>query len=187
MSLQGTLTMIVGCMFAGKTTRLIEYANHCLSQDKANGLIVKHASDTRYTSTSNLQTHSKTTIPCFCLNNLQLIIDSDDYKQCRYVFIDEGQFFPDLLKSTMHMVEEHGKHVYIAALETDYKREQFYQVCMLCSLAEHVERLQAKCSYCLRKAIFSQKKDWNDMNHIGGEELYESVCRCHYDQEKKIM
>ena len=53
---------------------------------------------------------------------------SDSYQDVDVIAIDEAQFFPDLLSFCSTAADYDNKHVIIAGLDGDFKRQRFGQV-----------------------------------------------------------
>ena len=72
----GYLEVILGPMFSGKTTYLVELYNKYKQLDK-NVIAVNFVNDTRYHDTM-LSTHDKVMIPCIQCNHLHDIIHNNE-------------------------------------------------------------------------------------------------------------
>jgi len=71
-----------------------------------------------------------------------------------------------------------GKVVIIAALDGDFRREPFGQVCQLIPKAENIVKLKAVCMFCQRDAVFSCRiTRETETEVIGGVEKYMACCR----------
>jgi thymidine kinase len=94
--------------------------------------------------------------------------------------IDEGQFFPDL-KAFCEEMANSGKIVIVAALDSDYRREEFLGVCSLIAKAEKVSKLTSVCHLCKDDASFTARlSEETELKVIGGMDKYRPVCRpCH--------
>lgn len=64
------------------------------------------------------------------------------------VAIDEAQFFPDLAEFCSEAVDVDGKHVIVAGLSGDFKRQRFGQLLELMPLADSITQLRSKCAFC---------------------------------------
>lgn len=177
------LHLILGPMFAGKTTTLINTANEIsdiLNQDEI--LIINHSSDTRYSENTFITSHDNIKIPCIAMSSLSTIFDlNNDYtiSKIKYIFINEGQFFPDLFDITKDLLFKYKIKIYICGLDGDYKQQPFPN-CKLLDLipfASSVIKLNAICSYCKNKAAFTKRLiKSTDIVLIGGVESYQPVC-----------
>lgn len=171
--MKGRIELIVGPMFAGKTTELIrrveraEYANlRCV--------MIKYSKDTRYSqdcvSTHDLKMHSA--ISCSTLLPHSAICDD-----CDLVGIDEGQFFPDIVEFSELMATQ-GKVVIIAGLDGDFRRKPFGRLLELISRCDYIEKVSAHCAETGKSAPFTQRTTNSDqIELIGSGELYRPVCR----------
>ena len=94
------------------------------------------------------------------------------------VGIDEGQFYPDLA-GWCDRAARRGKRVIVAALDGDFKREPFAQVCRLMPLCDSVTKQTGVCMCCFRdSAPFSLRIcAGSEVVKIGGAESYKVVCR----------
>ena len=175
------LHLILGPMFAGKTTSLINYANNkkILMNEKI--LVINHSSDIRYCDSSLISSHDKLQMPCNSMTHLNSIFESD-ITDINYIFINEGQFFPDLYDVVKKLLFDYKKIIYICGLDGDYKQEPFID-CKLLDLipfATTVEKLNAKCSVCNSKAPFTKRIiNSSDIFLVGGSESYQPVCINH--------
>jgi thymidine kinase len=94
--------------------------------------------------------------------------------------IDEGQFFPDL-KAFCEEMANAGKVVIVAALDSDYRREEFFGVCSLIAKAEKVSKLTSVCYLCKDDASFTARlSQETTLKVIGGMDKYRPVCRACY-------
>jgi thymidine kinase len=96
--------------------------------------------------------------------------------------IDDGQFFPDLEEFCITAVDEMYKIVIVSALDSDYNRDPFENVCRLVSKAEFVNKISSICTCCGQKATFNFKfpdtrNDEDGVIDIGGPEKYTAFCR----------
>ena len=179
----GYLEIILGPMFSGKTSKLIEiYKQYKFCNIEV--LVVNHAEDTRYAE-KNMYTHDKNSIECIQTKSLESFmydnIDKFTSPDPLAILINEGQFFPDLYASVHKMIKKHNSHVYIAGLDGDFRQEKFGRILDLIPLCDKVYKLHSLCVGCKNgaKAIFSHKKNSlnGEQKQIGAEELYEPLCR----------
>ena len=77
-----------------------------------------------------------------------------------------------------NQLAEQGKIVIVAALDGTFQRKSFGRILELIPHAEHVIKLHAVCAVCGENASFSQRLSCQQqVQLIGGEELYRPVCR----------
>jgi len=177
----GKLHLIIGPMFAGKTSHLIENYNKC-NLCNISCIVINHDDDNRYDE-NLLSTHDKKKIPCIKAKKLNDIYSKKGEfgitENC-VVLINEGQFFDDLYNITIKMVEEMNLIVYVYGLDGDFKRNPFGQILDLIPICDSVEKLQSFCAYCKdgTLALFSHRiVDNNEQKLIGTEEHYIPLCR----------
>ncbi|XP_060216019.1 thymidine kinase-like [Lycium barbarum] len=178
----GEIHVIVGPMFAGKTTALLRRVN-LESNDARNVVMIKSSKDTRY-AVDAVVTHDGTKYPCWSLPNLSSFkhrFGVDAYEKVDVIGIDEAQFFGDLYEFCCNAADLDGKVVIVAGLDGDYLRKSFGSVLDIIPLADTVTKLPARCELCSRKAFFTfRKTSETETELIGGADMYMPVCRQHY-------
>lgn len=171
----GYLELILGPMFSGKTTRLIDIYNSHYADNK-NIKVINYTGDTRYHD-SMLSTHDKVMIPCVFANKIKDVCQSDTIHKYDIILINEGQFFPDLYESVYELVETYHKKVYICGLDGDFKRDKFGKMLDLIPLCDKVVKLSAICVNCKQPAIFSKRLTKEEQQIVIGSSNYEPMCR----------
>jgi thymidine kinase len=177
MTTAGRLELILGPMFSGKTTRLIEQY-HLFTKQNIKVIAINFADDTRYHS-SKLSTHDNVMIPCVQCHNLNEIIDTDDIKNSSVILINEGQFFQDIFEIVVNWVEHQKKHVIICGLDGDFKRIKFGKLCDLIPFCDSIVKLYANCK-CGKNAIFSHRITNEVAQVVIGSSNYVPLCRACY-------
>ena len=163
----GSLTVICGPMFAGKTTKLLNYftnADECV--------VIKPNFDDRY-SKNEVVTHNGVKMPCYTVRRCdewELMRFADTKKR---VLIDEVQFMDPLVLSAVKLLLENGVDVYAAGLDMDYKGEPFVTTCMLMGIADRILKFNSICTKCGEPASRSYRKDKSVLSTfvLGSEEL----------------
>ena len=92
----GKITLIMGPMFSGKTTSLINTIKRYNWQNKK-AVLVKYTMDNRYSSESKIITHDKLEAPALNCQKLTDILTT--LKEYDVIGIDEGQFFLDVFRN----------------------------------------------------------------------------------------
>ncbi len=173
----GYLELILGPMFSGKTTRLIEhYKAYKFIGKKI--VVINYALDTRYSQTM-LSSHDRIEIPCVFMSTLSdksLWIDAD------VILINEGQFFADLVECVVEMVDLYKKQVHICGLDGDFRRQRFGSILDLIPYSDKVEKLSAFCGICRNgeKAVFSHRVTNESTQVVIGSDNYMPLCRSCY-------
>jgi len=175
MSEEGYLEIILGPMFSGKTTRIIQiYKEYAYIQKDI--CVINYAGDKRYDS-SLLSTHDKTMIPCVNAETLDSVLH--EWIGCDVVIINEGQFFADIYETVLYMVDDLGKKVYICGLDGDFKRNKFGRLLDLIPHSNAVQKLNSLCAICKngKKAIFSKRVSQESDQVVIGSDNYIPLCR----------
>lgn len=190
----GYLELIIGPMFSGKTSRLVEIYKQCKFCN-IKVVAINHSIDNRYDD-ELMTTHDKIKIPCIKTERL-FDIWTDDYisleenidriprvtdklklATSEVILINEGQFFPDLFDFVIKLLEN-KKQIYICGLDGDFERKKFGQILDLIPLCDKIEKLTSLCSICRngRKGIFSMRLSNEKEQTVVGSENYIPVCR----------
>ena len=181
--MSGTLDIILGPMFSGKSFELIRRIRLLKILEKK-FMVVKPLIDNRYSKESVICTHNYDKEDCFCIQKLEECFNYN-LSEIDSIFIDEGQFFPDLKNCVIKFVEEFNINVIITGLDGDFQRKPFGQILDLIPYADSCIKKKALCKICKdgTKAIFSHRinKDSNqDQILVGSDDSYIPVCRKHY-------
>lgn len=195
---KGYLELIIGPMFSGKTSELLQIYKQC-NFCNIPVSIINHTIDTRYHDTL-LSSHDKEMAPCLQANNLADIWtregwiesgnQSDIYanrllKNAEVILINEGQFFTDLYEVVTDMLEN-NKKVYVCGLDGDFERKKFGSILDLIPVCDKVRKLTSLCSICRdgTPAIFSMRLTKEKEQTIVGCSNYIPVCRKCYSIDK---
>ena len=179
---RGSLEVIFGPMFSGKSTELQRrLRRHTVANRRV--LVVKYAGDNRYDDAVGRKdaavTHDLAAMPALPtkdLMNIDNVVHNYDV-----VGIDEGQFFDDVAPYCEKWAQA-GKTVIVAALDGTFQRKAFNSVLSLVPYAENVTKLTAVCTDCAADAAFTARttKDTTNVEVIGGASEYKAVCRACY-------
>ena len=192
------LEIILGSMYSGKTSRLVEIYKQCKFCN-ISVVVINHSIDTRYDD-ELLSTHDKIKIPCikteklfdiypYDLNlekgvqNIPRITDKFKIVACEVILINEGQFFPDL-EEFVKILLTNDKKVYVCGLDGDFERKKFGQILNLIPLCDKVTKLTSLCSICKNGApgIFSKRITLETEQTVVGSDIYIPVCRKCYNK-----
>lgn len=178
------LDIIIGPMFAGKSSELIKRIRQ-LKVLKKEYIVIKPLIDTRY-SDDHIVSHNNDMEHCISINNINDFIaniTNFNINNIETIFIDEGQFFPDLKENVLKLVEEYNKNIVIVGLDGDFNRNKFGQILDLIPYCDTCVKIKSLCVLCndMTPAIFTKKISNNDNQvEIGNENIYRAVCRYHY-------
>jgi thymidine kinase len=192
---KGYLELIIGPMYSGKTSKLLEIYKQCRFCD-ISVCVINHSLDKRYHN-SMLSTHDKVMIPCLNIENLNDLwfnksnvdtfnfVDNSNYELLRksdVILINEGQFFNNLHYVVNDMLKN-DKVVYVCGLDGDFERKKFGEILDLIPLCDKVIKLTSLCSLCKNgtPGIFSMRISNEKQQTVIGSENYLPVCRKCYD------
>ena len=148
---RGRIELIIGCMFAGKSTELLRRVRKHEITGK-NVLNVKFSADQRYGQKCEVVTHDGLKRNATAV--LQLSHLGDIWKQYDVIGIDEGQFFEDIVEFA-EMCANDGRIVVISALGGTFLRGPFKSILQLIPKCEKVKKLTAICKLCKKSASFT--------------------------------
>jgi thymidine kinase len=179
--MSGYLELIIGPMYAGKSTELIRKINiyKCLNKKIA---IINHSLNNRYGS-NNITTHNKEQVnDCIIIKKLSEI-NKEILNNVDIIIIEELQFFEDAYDNIIDWCDILGKTVIAAGLDGDFERKPFGDVLRLIPHANKIKKLNALCKKCGNGTLANfTKKIINDNKKtlVGSDGIYEAVCRKHY-------
>lgn len=182
----GRLELIIGPMYASKTTELIKISNRYKSINK-NILAVNHSINNRYGS-CNITSHDKKELDdCIIIDELIKLKSIEEnferYREADIIIIEELQFFKDAFNFIKTATDIDKKIIIAAGLDGDSFREPFGDVLRLIPYAEKVTKLSAFCKICQdgTPAYFTKRvTDCNDKVIVGSEDKFIATCRRHY-------
>lgn len=171
---RGSIEVICGSMFSGKTEELIRR----LKRVKIANLrleIFKPAIDVRFDKV-NIVSHDTNFINSTPVESSQTILllahDVD------VVGIDEAQFFDAEIGNVCEQLALKGIRVIIAGLDMDYTGKPFGEMPNLLAIADYITKLHAICVKCGNIANISYRKTAKNGQVILGEkDIYEPRCR----------
>ncbi len=178
------LELIIGPMFSGKTSRIVEIYKKCKFCD-ISVTVINHILDDRYDDIL-LSTHDKIKIPCVKTDKLMELYNNSNMEQIlnsEVILINEGQFFSDLQEFVKKMLKI-DKKIYVCGLDGDFERKKFGQILDLIPLCDKVTKLTSLCNICKNgtHAIFSKRVSLETEQTIVGFDNYIPVCRKCYDK-----
>ena len=179
----GTIEVVVGSMFSGKTEELIRRLKRAkIAKQKVE--IYKPAVDIRY-SESEVVSHDENSIrstPVENSANILLLLGDVDV-----IGIDEAQFFDKGLVDVVTQLANMGIRVIIAGLDMDFKGVPFGPIPGLMAVADYVTKVHAICVRCGNVAQFSHRlSEKEQVVLLGEKDIYEPLCRsCYLEANKK--
>lgn len=182
------LEVVLGPMFSGKSS----YIHTAIQRRNAVGmrsLVIKPVIDNRHPNANETVTHDGIRIPCRSVPRLS-DISCCDLGDVKFIVVEEGQFFPDLLNWIIHMEQCcQDKSFLVIGLSGDSERRPFGQMLDILPLADSIVHMNALCMQCRdgTPASFSHRLHRNrDQIAIGGANEYQTLCRrCYLDTQHR--
>ena len=177
----GFLHIIIGPMFSGKSTKLINEIN-TLKMYKKNILIINSNKDSRV-SDHYIKTHNDIKYKAIKLNELDESKVSSIVHKYDTVCIDEAQFFSNLIPFVKKLLQ-FNIHVIVTGLNGDTLQNKFGHIIDLIPWANKIDKLSGICTLCNDGtpgdfSILKKNKEKMDQILVGGNEIYQCVCRKH--------
>lgn len=167
------LEIILGPMYSGKTSKLIDIYNEYVYSEGSNFIIaINHTFDNRFDSLEDisnkkeekkekdgnekkmekqayLYSHDKKSIPCIQASNLMELTKNYGLFHYDIILINEAQFFGDLKEFIDYFNADSNPTrditICVAGLDGDFKRQKFGQILDIIPLCNKVEKLTANC------------------------------------------
>ena len=185
-SKKGSLEVICGPMFSGKSEELIRRLRRAEIAKQAVA-VFKHAIDDRY-DIEHVTSHNGTKLAAHPTDNGVHLLAKVEREQYAVVGIDEVHFYTDDIINTIYMLVEKGIRVIVAGLDMDYRGMPFGPMPTLLSIADSITKLKAICTQCGADAHFSQLLEHNQpaTSHTGplviaaGADSFTARCRSCY-------
>ena len=187
------LNLIMGPMFSGKTTKLIHsYNAYVNTYGKDKCLVLNYSQDTRYTNEPKVVSHDGLSIDCYDTSDLADFIDNKVtqhiFLKAKYIFINEAQFFPNLIHLIIFSKNMLKKNFVLCGLDYDYKKEKFGDLLDLVPYANNVYNLTGKCNTynCIHPSKYSHRLTNNEEQVLIGITQYEPLCDECYNKKNNI-
>ena len=204
MNKRGTIEIICGPMFSGKTSELFRRLQR-LTYAGEKYIVFKPKVEAKYTqSESNSNNENQPSIP---VNDAEEILYymEQKYPDIKIVAIEEAQFFSKKTDTSLLDVcltlKKRNYRVLICGLDMDYHGNPFGSMPELMGVANHVQKLAAICMFpnCKEEAEMSYKFKTTEEEmiegnviEIGERDKYEARCFHHwsdcslFDEESEI-
>ncbi|MFH1430836.1 MAG: thymidine kinase [Candidatus Uhrbacteria bacterium] len=172
------LTVIVGCMFSGKSEELLRQMKRATIANLTTA-VFKPALDTRAT-TDQICSRDGRCMDAITVHSARGILSAAD----RYdvIGIDESQFFDGDIVAVVLELYGAGKRVVVAGLDADFRGEPFGHTHRIMAIPEaHIVKLRAVCMRCGLDASRTHRKIHTGAQvEIGDADKYEALCYACY-------
>jgi len=185
----GSIEVITGSMFSGKTDELIRRLRRAtIARQKVQ--VFKPVIDNRF-AVEQVTSHAGSAYQALPIESAADIFSNLD-DETTVVAIDEAQFFDYGIVSVCQELADQDLRVIVAGLDTDFRGEPFGPMPVLMAKAEKVDKLHAICMVCGEAASRTQRLvNGNPAYYddpvviVGASELYEARCRKHHRVPRK--
>ena len=181
----GSLTVITGSMFSGKTEELIRRVRRALYARRS-AQVFKHALDTR-SKAAEIRSHNGVPHEAVAVATSEELLEGVG-ETVDVVAIEEVQFFDAGIVEACQRLADSGYDVICAGLDMDFRGQPFGPMPALMAEADEVVKLRAICARCGRDASRSQRlingrpaPASAPIILVGAEESYEARCRHHHE------
>ena len=189
----GSLHVITGCMFAGKTDELLRLLRRA-SVGGRSVMLIRPAADTR-TPAEVAESRSGARFESIAVATAKDIVGTVMAAPAEVIAIDEVEFFGDEVAAVADRLATDGYEVIVSGLDTDFEGRPFGALPNLLAMADTVTKLSAVCVFpgCGEEATRTQRLVNNEpaaiddpLIVVGGTEgarepdRYEARCRTHH-------
>jgi thymidine kinase len=186
----GSVEVVTGSMFSGKTEELIRRVKRALlARQRVQAF--KPRIDDRYDA-ERIVSHAAVVDGAVALGSgltLEAVavatsesLEGRVLDDTQVVAIDEAQFFDAGLVEVVQRLADRGVRVILAGLDQDYLGRPFHPMPELMAVAEHVTKVHAVCTACGATASRSQRLLAESATVlVGGNETYEARCRACFE------
>ena len=181
----GSLTVITGSMFSGKTEELIRRLRRALYARRS-VQVFKHALETR-SDLTEIRSHNGIPHEAGAVSTSKELLSRVE-PEADLIAVEEAQFFDDGIVDACRSLADSGYQVIVAGLDMDFRGRPFGPMPSLLAEADEVVKLRAICAICGRDASRSQRLiDGKPAPAsaptilVGAQETYEARCRQHHE------
>ena len=170
----GSIEVICGSMFSGKTEELIRRIKRAeLASKKVK--VFKPSSDKR-AKKNIVISHDSNKVKAVCVNSAKEIIPL--VYNCDIVAIDECQFFGSEIIPVTNYLANNGLRVIAAGLDMDFEGNTFGPIPNLMAIAEDVLKVRGICSRTGGLSLYSfRKAKQKGLVVLGKKDVYEPLSR----------
>ncbi len=191
----GYLEAIFGPMKSGKSEFLIRMFNELRYSD-IKGVVFKPAVNTREPGIASRGSDMQLEAIIIDEKHPEEILSYLENLECKFVGVDEAQFFTDNLVEVIEQLIQKEYHVIVCGLLLSFRGEPFGPMPSLVGRAHRVTRLTAICEYpnCNHYAVLTQRlidgqpSPYNSplvlIENSGLSETYEPRCVNHHQVPK---
>lgn len=181
----GSLVVVTGSMFSGKTEELIRRVRRALYA-RRKVQVFKHALETR-SDLEEIRSHDGNPHDAVAVSSSEELLEKVE-EDTDLVAVEEAQFFDAGIVDACERLADAGYEVISAGLDMDFRGDPFGPTPALLSVADEIVKLRAICVVCGREALRSQRCIDGEPAPasaptilVGARETYEARCRHHHE------
>lgn len=183
--MEGSIEVIIGCMFSSKTTDLMQHAKRAVIAGQKICFII-HERDDRYSRQALNTSHDGLSMNVIRVASLEQ--DPPETLNCGSIFVDEGHWFVGL-KDFCLRHKRLGRHVKVAGLTSDFHGAPWPEIQGL--VPAHADKVTLKhgvCAFCQKDALYTRKVagDMSQVIDVGGDDKYISTCLLHLTEPPTV-
>lgn len=182
---EGTIEVITGVMFSGKSEELLRRVRRAMIARRT-VQVFKSQLDDRYGGIQRISSHDGREIearPVSSSRDVAEFVDPDT----EVVAVDEVQFMDPGIVDVANDLADRGARVIVSGTDMDFRGLPFGPVGALLAVAEKIDKLHAICVVCGDLATRNQRlidgrpaPAEGPTIQVGGLESYEARCRAHH-------
>lgn len=183
---EGSIEVITGVMFSGKSEELLRRVRRALIARKKVQVFKSHLDD-RYSGLHLISSHDGRKVEARPVSESRQIAEFVE-PDVDVVAIDEVQFLDDGIVEVVNDLADRGIRVIISGTDMDFRGHPFGPVGPLLAVAERIDKLHAICVICGELATRNQRlidgrpaPAEGPTIQVGGSESYEARCRRHHE------
>jgi thymidine kinase len=187
----GTLSVITGPMFSGKSLEFVRRINRAKIANEAI-FVFKPKIDNRF-GDSYVVSRDNFKVEAVSVSDTEEIVSylTNDANRSKFLFsrplligIDEIQFIDSKIFEFIKECTKSGISFVVSGLDLDYREEPFETTTKLMALADEVVKLTAVCTSCFGNATRTHRiVDSEERVLVGNTEAYTALCtKCFTDR-----
>lgn len=193
------INLIIGTMFAGKSTELLKYLRRAQIAGKKTCLLRPDLDTRNFLTHDEQPLYQGVKVFQISTQSLPMVFPHDELLGFDTIGIDEWQFFPvqhwnDILLPFLQTLQDQKKECYISGLSGTFHLTPFNIISRTIPLANHIQLESAICLHCGDNAYYTYRQNINHQasadeqnpDNIGAAEKYSALCwACWHKIHKK--
>ncbi len=188
---EGTLEVVCGPMFSGKSEELIRRLRRAKIAQQIVVTFKNSLDNQRTLAYEYVISHDGNKVHAEPIDSVEQILSMALALDADVVGIDEVQFFPQNIIGIICQLVNAKIRVIVAGLDLDFRGIPFGPMPTLLAIADKITKLQAICTICGIDAHFTQRLVNNEparfddpIIQVGAQEAYQARCRGCYRIDK---